>query len=291
MDPERGSMTETAKDYRELGKQLEDLLILRYSPIALRLLEEGEAVPESAMRPFKDCGGHLSMCQAYAMVRRERKSITMLKEDHWCVWPLVSYGLVELDEDDIDYMGSKFFFKDPAIGRDFLKNTYPRLRTEKKIAGFSLAPLEKTDFVPEIITIYCRPAQIRSIMMAVQFETGEELKLTLDSVDSCVHSSIPVLNGKPYNLTVPDPGEYERGLTDEDEMMFTLRAENLEALVRNLTFLSKAGFGYRELAYGLQYDTPRPEFYIKMFEKWGLMTGELWKKDGGFSESTDSADA
>lgn len=271
-------VSDTAEYFDELGKKLNELLILRYSPIALKLLYSEDEIPENSMRPFRDCGGHLSMCQAYAMVRRERKSLTMLKEDHWCVWPLVSYGLVDLDEEDLHYMGPLFFFKDHEKGIDFLRNIYPRLKTERKPIGFALAPLEKTEFVPDIITVYCRPAQLRSIMMAVVYETGEQLKLSLDSVDSCVHSSIPVLNGQQYNITVPDPGEYERALTDEDEMMFTLRAENLEAVVRNLEMLSQFGFGYRELAYGLQYDTPRPEFYNNMFRKWGLMTGEEWKK-------------
>ncbi len=271
-------MENTVENLNELGKKLNELLILRYSPIALKLLYSEEEIPEGAIRPMKDCEGHLSMCQAYAMVRRERKSLAMLKEDHWCVWPLVSYGLVDLDEGDLNYLGPLLFFKEREKGIEFLRNIYPRLQAERKPVGFCLAPLEKANFVPDIITVYCRPAQLRSIMMAVRFETGEELELSLDSVDSCVHSSIPVLNGKPYNITIPDPGEYERALTDEDEMMFTLRTENLGAVVGNLEQLSRAGFGYRELAYGLQFDTPRPEFYNKMFEKWGLDTGEIWKK-------------
>ena len=272
------ALEKTAENYRELGERLNRLLILRYSPIALKLLYSEDEIPENSMRPLRDRGGHLSMCQAYAMVRRERRTITMCREDHWCVWPLVSYGLVDLDDEDLQYMGSYLFFKDRNKGIDFLKNGYPRLDTPKKPVGFCLAPLESTEFVPDLITVYCRPAQLRSIMMAVRFETGEQLQVCLDSVDSCVHSSIPVLNGKDYNITIPDPGEYERALVDEDEMMFTLRPENLEAVIRNLEMLSKSGFGYKELAYGLEFDTPRPEFYNKMYQKWNLDTGKKWHK-------------
>ena len=148
-----------------------------------------------------------------------------------------------------------------------------KLADTKKKASFLIG-----EFVPDLITLYCRPAQLRSIIMAVRFETGEQLQVCLDSVDSCVHSSIPVLNGKDYNITIPDPGEYERALVDEDEMMFTLRPENLEAVIRNLEMLSKSGFGYKELAYGLEFDTPRPEFYNKMYQKWNLDTGKKWHK-------------
>ena len=261
---------QTFEDFNRLGRLLQERLILRYSPIALKLLYDESEIPAGSLRPLRDCGGHLNMCQAYAMVRRERKSITMLREDHWCVWPLVGFGLETLDEDDVETMGRKLFFADPEQGVEFLRTKYPRLRGERQPIGFTLAPLESAAFVPDIVCIYCRPAQLRSIMMAVRFQTGEMLELSLDSVDSCVHSSIPVLNGKDYNITIPDPGEYERALTDEDEMMFTLRAEKLESLAETLGRLSRAGFGYRELKMALEYDTAQPPFYRDMFRKWGL---------------------
>lgn len=270
--------TMTQREYRELGTELSSLLTLRYSPIALKLIYSEDEIPEGSMRPSRDKNGHLAMCQAFAMVRRERRAITMLKEDHWCVWPLVSYGLVDLQDEDIQYMGKMLFFSEPEKGIEFLRDRYPRLKTGRQPIGFTLAPLEKTEFVPDSVSVYCRPAQIRSILMAMRYETGEMLRLSLDSVDSCVHSTIPVLNGQDFNLTVPDAGEYERALTDEDEMIFTMRGERLEAIVRTLRQLSQAGFGYRELAMGLQYDTPRPEFYNTMFEKWGLKTGSQWDK-------------
>jgi len=268
----------TIQEFNELGNKVEQLLLLRYSPIAMKLVYSEDEIPEGTLRPFKDQGNRLAMCQAYALVRRNRKAITMLKEDHWCVWPLVSYGLVPLDEDDYNYMGDKFFFKDPERSKKFLREEYPMLAAERKPIGFTIAPLRSCNFVPDIVTIYCRPSQIRSILMATKFHSGEMLPVTLDPVDSCVHSSIPVLNGKDYNVTFPDPGEYERGLTDEDEVMFTMKAEKMTELISGLSILSKAGFGYQELAMDMSLNFPRPEFYNNMFAKWGLDTGSVWHK-------------
>ena len=265
-----------AEEYAELGKQLMDNLVLRFSPIALKLLSDESEIPEGSLRPFDDRGDRLAMCQAYAMVRRNRTALTMLKDDHWCVWPLVSFGMVDLDEDDLDYMGGMFFMKDQERSRRYLREEYPMLAGDRKPIGFSLAPLESVDFEPDIITIYCRPAQIRSLLMAGKFHSGEMFPVTLDPVDSCVHSSIPVLNGKEYNVTFPDPGEYERGMTAEDEVMFTMRADKLPDIVSGLQILSGAGFGYRELSMDMPTNFARPEFYNKMFGKWGLATGEEW---------------
>jgi len=263
-------------EYNRLAERLQTLLLLHSSPVALKVLFDEAEIPEGTLRPVRDLGGHLAMCQAVGMVRRERKALTMLKEDHWCVWPLVSYGLVPLDKDDIDYMGHKLFFADKEKGVAFLREGYPRLQSDRPAIGFSMAPLETANFVPDLVCIYCLPSQLRTIMMGVRFLTGEMLDVSFDSVDSCVHSTIPVLNGKSYNITVPDPGDYERGLTREDEMMFTLRGEKLEELVKVMDGIAGRGFGYKDMTYRLAFDHPRPKFYNDMFRKWGLDTDGVW---------------
>ena len=263
--------------YNELGKKLEEELLLRYAPIALKVHYEGDELPADTIRPLRDQGKHYAMCQAFAAVRRQRVALTMLKEDHWCVWPLVSYGMVELEEPDYETMGTKLFVSDPRKGVEFFRTKYPRL-AKKGAIGFSIAPLSTCSFEPDLVCVYCRPAQIRTLLMVPKLNTGELLDISLDPVDSCVHSTIPVLNGKDYNVTFPDPGEYERGLTDEDEVMFTFRAEKLPEVLGTLEAVRPMGLGYRQLRMELATDFGRPQFYMDMFEKWGLPRGELWDK-------------
>jgi uncharacterized protein (DUF169 family) len=270
-------MAISIQEFNQFGEKLERLLTLRYSPIALIVLHEGDAIPEGTTRPIQDNGGHLAMCQAFAKVRRDRAALTMLKEDHWCVWPLVSYGMVPVPAEDYEELGSKFFVKDPQLGVEYFQKDYPRLN-DTNVIGFSIAPLKSCIFAPDLVCTYCRPAQIRSFQMAAKFQSGKMLELRLDPVDSCVHSTIPVLNGQDYNITFPDPGEYERAMTDEDEVMFTMRSEKLQEIISGLEFLSGAGFGYKELSKDMPEDFARPKFYNDMFAKWGLETGRQWKK-------------
>ena len=267
----------TVTEFNELGQRLEQLLGLRYAPIALRLHHTGDALPTDTYRPWQDKQKHMAMCQAFAAVRRNREAITMLKEDHWCVWPLVSYGLVDIPPEQAEELGKHFFVPDQARSIQYFKEEYPRLN-DTDVIGFSIAPLATCSFEPDLVTVYCRPAQIRSLQMAAKFATGEMLRLTLDPVDSCVHSTIPVLNGQQFNITFPDPGEYERALSDEDEVMFTVRADMLQPLVSALEVLVKAGFGYKQLQMDMPTDVPRPKFYNDAFAAWGLQTGPEWTK-------------
>ena len=265
----------TPEQINAIGSALETNMTLRYSPIAMKLLWSEEDIPEGTIRPFRDQGNRLAMYQAYALVRRDRRALTLLKEDHWCVWPLVSYKICPLDDEDVVFMGTKFFVRDKERGVRYLRDEYPMLKGPAPI-GFSIAPLKSCTFVPDLVTIYCNPAQIRSLLMACKYLTGDMLKVTLDPVDSCVHSSIPVLNGLDFNITFPDPGEYERGLTDEDEVMFTVRGDLVEPLLQCVNMLSKTGFGYQGLKMAMSLNFPRPAFYNAMFDKWGLATGPEW---------------
>ena len=69
----------TIKEYNQYGEELENLLGLQTSPIAVKMLEKQTDVPEGAIRPKKDRGYHLAQCQAFAMSRREKATVAMLK--------------------------------------------------------------------------------------------------------------------------------------------------------------------------------------------------------------------
>src|SRR3989304_258237 len=89
----------TISDFNRYGEELERLLILRTSPIAVKMLEKETDIPEGAVRPKKDRGAHYAQCQAFAMSRRQKLTVAMLKEDNWCFAPLIAYGLVDRPDD------------------------------------------------------------------------------------------------------------------------------------------------------------------------------------------------
>jgi uncharacterized protein (DUF169 family) len=267
-------------DLQKYGAELEHLLNLRDAPVGLKVLYQGEQLPANSQRPYEETGKHYAMCQAMMTARHNRKSMTMLKEDHWCIWPLISFGMVNLDEGDLEYLGDKHFIKDMEISRTYFRNDYPRLHTAREVVGIALAPLSEIEFSPDVICVYCRPGQLRSLLMAAKYESGQVVESSLDTCASCVHGIIPVLNGvKPYNLSIPDPGEYERSLCDEDAMIFTMRSDRLEEVMRGLQTINKNGFGFKQLTLDMNLDYARPEFYNNMFEKWGLPRGEQWRKN------------
>lgn len=258
------------------GRELQQKLMLRFPPVAFKLICSETDIPDGVVRPLLDTGKHMALCQAFAMARRNRTAIMMTKEDNWCVWPNACFKLCPVEDEDIQVMGTKLFMKDPEKSIRFFIEKYPWLETDKTPLGFALAPLDTCTFVPDVIVTYCRVSQLRTLIMAAKYQDGDVFEIMPDTIVSCCYATIPLLNGKKYNISVPDPGEYERSLVDEDELIFSVRADMLPSLMEGLDTLGKMRFGYADLKYDMNLDYPRAEFYNTISKKWGLDTGASW---------------
>ncbi|MCR4392914.1 MAG: DUF169 domain-containing protein [Dehalococcoidales bacterium] len=248
---------ESIQEYRTYGEELEKLLILRTSPLAIKMLATEADIPEGAIRPLKDRGYHLAQCQAFAMCRREKLTIAMLKEDHWCWAPLAGYGLV--DPGQLEKFNATHF----------QAKVMPCLEYGK-YCGLVSAPLRNVTFIPDLVLIYSNTAQLRSMLLAVKFKDRIHVHSEFDPIDSCVYSIVPVLSDRQYRITLPDPGEFQRAMAGEDEIIFSVPQEKLGVLVAGLKEFEKMHHGYASMGYEMRPDFPQPEFYRELFKAWGL---------------------
>jgi uncharacterized protein (DUF169 family) len=257
----------TIQQYNDYGAILEKLLILRTSPIAVKMIEKEADVPEGAIRPKRDRGYHLAQCQALAMTRRQGITIAMLKEDNWCWAPLIGYGLVKpFDKDTLS--PNIFMVADIEAAKRVVQN-FPRLEYGKYI-GIVSAPLKTANFLPDLVLIYCYPAQLRSMLMATKYREGFLVTSQFDPIDSCVYSVVPVILNGRYRITLPDPGEYERAMAGEDEIIFSVPKDKMEELIFGLKHFDQIKLGYTHLAMQITPDFHRPDFYKRLFRTWGL---------------------
>jgi uncharacterized protein (DUF169 family) len=244
----------TIKDYNRFGEELEKSLLLRTSPIAIKMLTDESEIPEGAVRPKRDKGYHLAQCQAFAMSRRQRVTIAMLKEDHWCWAPLLAYGLVE----------------DPHDAFVDAHTCFPRFKFGKYI-GIMSGPLKSANFEPDMVLIYSNTAQLREMIAIPKSQEKQLVKSEFDPIDSCVYSVVPVITGRQYRITLPDPGEYSRAMAGEDEIIFSVPKEKLETLTQGVKKSIEAKQNPNDWAHiALRPDFPRPAFYNDLFKKWGL---------------------
>jgi uncharacterized protein (DUF169 family) len=239
----------TIAEYNRSGEDLERILKLRSSPIAVKMLVNEAEIPPGAYRPKKDHNVHLAQCQAFAMSRLEKATVAMLKEDHWCPGGLMAYGLVEKPS---PYPG--YPYKSFEIG---------------KYIGILTAPLKTATFEPDVVIVYSNTAQLRTLLLSVKPDEIDQVNGHFFQ-PSCAYSVVYPMQTGQYWVVLPDPGEYQRGLTGEDEMMCGVPRDKIEGLLTNLREGENKGSSPSSRSTRIIPDFPQPERYKKMFRDWGL---------------------
>jgi uncharacterized protein (DUF169 family) len=251
------------------GEEIEKRLRLKTSPIAIKLLEKEEDIPEEAVRPKRDLGVHLSLCQAFAKSRREGATVAMLKEDNWCWAPVIAFGLAV--PPDFFLEGNMYYpmrVADPEAAK-YLAKTFPRLECGQYI-GVVSAPLETANFIPQTVVIYCNSAQLRCLLEGIKYRHGYQVTSTLEPGGACVQSTVPVIQSNECQVTVPCGGDRRHALAQDDEMIFSLSRDELENLVLGLRHFDEIGFGCTSVYPDMMPEYPLLGSYVKLSKIIGL---------------------
>ena len=186
------------------------------------------------------------------MLRRQKATVAMLKEDNWCFAPLIAYGLVDKPDDP----NLQQFVSFPTFERD-------------KYIGIVSAPLRTANFEPEVVIIYSNTAQMRNMLLPINYKDRDIMAYHFFP-PACGYQVVPVIAKGQYMVTLPDPGDYHRALAGEDEIILSVPADKLEELVTGLRRFEEGEFGYSHAGMFMLPDFPQPPLYKMLFEKWGL---------------------
>ena len=258
------------------SRTLHELLLLRYEPVAVKMVESDADVPENAINPKRDMGKHMALCQAYSLARRNKKTIYIDKASEWCWCPMVCMGYVDSnpESESFDLLSRFIGIPDMEAAKKFFSE-FPRFPFGK-YQGIVAAPLCSCSFEPDVVLVYANPAQTRMMIGAIKQQTGKLVETEFDVIDSCAYDTVLPIQTGQYRVTFPDPGEYERALADEDEVILSVPGGRLNELVTGLRGNHDRGFGYTRLNKEMEFDFKRPPFYNDLFGLWGFDRGENW---------------
>ena len=241
----------TIEEVNKYGEELEYSMVLQTAPLAVKMLEKETDIPDEAFRPI-DRGYHIAQCQAFALSRRNRETVAMLKEDNWCPSPVSAFGLVP---------GRKV-----AAGRT---GNEPVSFEYGKYIGILTAPLRTATFIPDEVIIYCDTNQLRVMLLSLKIEERSLIRSNFFPA-SCSASVVPVILNGEYWISLPDPGEYVRALTAAGEMIFSIPWSKMAEFMKNLSQFNKNETGYEREQMMMKTDFPQPEIYKRVFEEWGM---------------------
>jgi uncharacterized protein (DUF169 family) len=257
------------KTYHEYGEELERRLRLKTFPMALKLLEKEKDIPEGAVRPLKDLGHHLSLCQSFQLSRREGKTVAMLKEDHWCVEPVLGFGLGEPPQYFLE--GHNRYPRDVATleaGKHFAEE-FPRLEVGKYI-GLASAPLRAANFEPDVVVVYGDSSQLCLLLLGREYKEGYNLKCALSGHAACVYAVVPAVQCGECQVAVPCRGDHYRAMAGDEEMIFSAPRGKLDDLMVGLRQIEKTG-SKLPTGYSFQPEYRLHDAYRKIAEMIGYL--------------------
>ncbi len=255
-----------------LQERMRQLVGLRFPAVALKMIADEAEVPAEAERPVRDWGKHIALCQAFAFARRQGKTLYMAKKDHWCWNPILTYGLISRELGREGFRALNRSLGAPEDKSASFVEGFPCL-PEGRYIGTLIAPLDKAAFEPDVTLIYCKNDQLRVFLMAIDSQTHSMLESSFTPFDSCTYSVVPAMLEGKYRVTIPDPGEYERGLTPEDDIILSVPKQLAGEFARGVE--RQLGAGRREsFVPVMKEDFPQPAIYRPLFETWGLYDEE-----------------
>jgi len=252
------------------GEEIDRRLRLKTFSLAVKLLGKEGDIPEGAMRPVRDLGHGLKLCQGFATSRREGTTVAMLKEDNICFEPVVGYGIAAPPQYFLD--GYNRFPEDVETleaGRNYASD-FPRLEVGKYIGVVSV-PLARANFEPDLVMIYCDTAQLSLLLLGREYKHGHDLSCHLSSHAACVYSVVPVMQTGECRVAIPCRGDHYAAIAGDDELVFTVPTAKLEDLMLGLRYLETTGSRLPH-NYQMTHTEGMRESYLKIAKMIGMST-------------------
>ncbi len=254
----------------EYSAKLKKHLFLKTEPLGIGLLKIGEEIPEGFLQPYKDLGYHLSTCQGFALSRRSKMSFLMTLDDMWCFEPVVGFGLTTPPEDFLEghnrYPGTASSIE---AGKQWASNMpcFP----VGKYQGVLSAPLSSfgENPSPDAVIIYCDPAQLTQIMIAVNWIDGRDVYSRISGHAACVYAVVPAIQDNNFQVVVPCAGDRKRAAAQDNEIIFSLPIAKLKKLIEALETIEETDGGL-PVKFTLKEEYPLEPHYKKLGLKIGM---------------------
>lgn len=232
---------ETESDWKKTVRRLEQLLRLKSFPIAFKMAENRALLETTPFlrRPEK----RLTLCQMLNLVRNFDWTVGAdLKDFMFPSCPSI-LGLQDLPETHRDgTFRSIVWVATKADGRRF-EQSIPRLETGRYEAVL-MAPLVYNPFEPDIVLIYCNPAQIMLLVNSLQFTDYQVMEFSCVGESSCSDAIVRCYQTERPCVGIPCYGERRYGHAQDDEMVMALPASMVAKALSGMEALYRRGVRY-----------------------------------------------
>jgi uncharacterized protein (DUF169 family) len=261
-------MDDSIQKYKKLGSLMEQYLRPQTFPIAIKLIKNISEIPPDSKRPNKDLKVKTFLCQNFRMVRSYGWTMAILNEDCVCKMARIVYRWDEITDDYI-YFANKFVVGLYAKDNETAEKWGQQLNyIDPEYIGLVISPLTRTKIIPDIVQVYCNPAQAMRIIQAYLYFKGGNMEFSASGRGgSCHEGVIKVLKKDEPQLIMLGNGDRVWGGAEDNEIMFSIPQSKLEIIIDGLKETHNAGLRYPIPKYMNYQPGFQPKFQKKAMDR------------------------
>ena len=211
------------------------------------------------------------------MARAYGWTIAMMDEDCSCNVARAVYNWDQMTPKNLHFamqFSAGLYSKDEETAEKWTKNLH---FLPKQYKGILISPLTRSKILPDVILVFCTPAQAMRLIQAYLYNEGGVLEFTAAGRAGSCHEGVikTFLTNKPQ-LVILGNGDRVWGGAQDDEVLFSIPSSKIKSIVDGLKSTHNAGLRYPVPTY-MNY---KPGFQ-KAFKKKAVKRsgGSLVKED------------
>jgi uncharacterized protein (DUF169 family) len=212
-------------------------------PLAIRMLQRGEAIPEGVKVPSQSMGEQWIVCQSIGVARRYGWSIAVGREDVICPLAAIAFGFRRPNDE---------YLKGFAAVGMYCKDEEAAANLEASVWKFEpgaydyvcVAPLNRASFEPHVIAIYANSAQVLRLVHASLYKRGGRVVSTSGGRLDCAEIVIQTMTTNEPKVILPCTGDRVFGMAQDTEMAFAFPWSCAQEIVEGLEGTHKGGTRY-----------------------------------------------
>ena len=257
---------DTEKARLELAQALKQYLCVPQAAVAVRLLDsvELESAPpwlEGFRRPGAGLPAKTLTCQAMAMVRLYGWRVMLTPQAVDCPTGLLTMGWVSMSPAYLAGEVPVTPYNQTPQARAARMKVLPCLEAGS-VAALAAAPLDNCPFEPQVVVVYCNPAQAMRMVQATLFAEGGSVESASSGAQGCSQYITRVLQTGQPRYVIPGNGDRIFGHVEEHQMAFSLPVSRMAELAQGIRLSHEGGQIYPVQAF-LRAEFRVPKAYMQ----------------------------
>ena len=243
-------MDQSLEKFHRAGEAIERYIRPATLPLAVKLVREEREIPPESRRPHRVFGVQNFVCQNFKIARTYGWTMAVTQADTNCYLARNIYGWDPVTEETIaaaHQFNLGLYAQDMETSAKLEPHLY---RLDEPFCGLVISPLTRARVAPDVVLIYCLPAQAMRFIQAWLFSHGGAMTFSATGrIGSCHEGVIKTLVTGDPQLVLLGNGDRVWGGAQDAEVLFACPASQLDTLLDGLKQTHDAGLRYPVPAY------------------------------------------